>query len=147
MEQDQSNPVKRSATNVPSVLLAGFQSKEAENISLVLAQMGWEATSLSKEAEIESAFAAQRFDITVVDADHLEVFAPHFIARLRDSRGRSADATILAVGHSMLDGLKDQLMQSGANLVIPKPSDPRAYIVSFTRAATLRVQNIGAWRG
>ncbi len=143
MEQNQCTPRNRSPSVAPSVLLAGFPSDEVERIGAALDQMGWASTALGKEAEIQAAFTTTRFDVTVIDSEHLEVYAPHFIARLRGMQGPSSDATILAVHNSVFAGFKDQLSQAGADLVVPKPSDPRMYMINFIRAATYRLQNIG----
>jgi len=143
MEHDQSAPSHRGTSDTPRVLLAGFPKAEADTIAVALEQMGWAATALRKEADIEASFAAIRFDITVIDAEHLEVFAPPFIARLRSLQGSSSDATILAVDNSGFAGFKDQLAQAGADLVVPKPSDPKMYMINFTLAATCRLQRLG----
>ena len=129
--------------NQPKVLLAGFLNNEADSISSALDGMGWSATVLSKETHIEAAFAAERFDVTVIDTEHLEVFAPRFIVRLRAVGGPSSDTTILAVDNTIFAGFKEQLAQAGADLVVPKPSDPKMYMINFTRAATFRLQSIG----
>ena len=144
MKQKQFKPQNRVVSNAPSVLLAGFMQDEAKSIADALAKMEWKSTALTNEAEIESAFTEQRFDVTVIDAEKLEVFAPHFIGRLRGIASPSSDATILAVDNTAYEGFKEQLMQAGADLVVPKPSDPKMYILNFTRAATLRLQGIGA---
>lgn len=143
MEKNQFAPQPRGNSEIPRVLLAGFPNGETESIVAALDQMGWASTALWKEAEIEATFAATRFDVTVIDAEHLEVFAPHFIARLRSTQGPSSESTILAVDNSVFAGFKEQLDQAGADLVVPKPSDPKMYIINFTRAATFRLQSIG----
>ena len=143
MEQNQCAPQHRGTSDTPNVLLAGFPNAEAESIVAALDQMGWASTVLGNEAEIEAAFTTTRFDVTVIDAEHLEVFAPHFIARLRGMQGPSSDATILAVDNSTFAGFKEQLGQAGADLVVHKPTDPKMYMINFTRAATYRLQNIG----
>lgn len=142
MEQYQCTPPNSGTSATPIVLLAGFPIDEAECLVDALDQMGWAAIVLRKEAEIEAAFATTRFDVTVIDAEYLEVFAPHFIARLRGMEGPSSDATILAVDNSIFEGFKEQLVRAGADLVVPKPSDPKMYMINFTRAATHRLQNI-----
>ncbi len=144
MEQNELKPQYRVASNAPSVLLAGFVQDEAKSIADALAKMEWKSTALTDVDEIERAFTEQRFDVTVIDAENLEVFAPHFIARLRSTEGHSLEAPMLAVDSSAFEGLKEQLMQAGADLVVHKPSDPKMYILNFTRAATLRLQGIGA---
>ena len=143
MEQNQCAPQHRGTSDTPSVLLAGFPNAEAASIVAALDQMGWASTVLHKEAEIDAAFATTRFDVTVIDTNHLEVFAPHFIARLRGTPGPSSDATILAVDNAAFAGFTEQLNRAGADLVVPKPSDPKMYMINFTRAATHRLQNIG----
>lgn len=143
MEQNLSTPQHGGTSNSPHVLLAGFKSEEAETIAAALRQMDWLSTILLNEAEITAAFATKRFDVTVIDAEHLEVFAPHLVARLRGTQGPSSDATILVVDHSVFVGFQDQLTQAGADLVVPKPPDPKMYLINFTRAATFRLQSIG----
>ncbi|WP_299734032.1 hypothetical protein [uncultured Tateyamaria sp.] len=126
MEQNQCAPQHRSTSDTPSVLLAGFPNDEAERVVAALEQMGWASIVLNNELDIEVAFGTMRFDITVIDAEHLEVFAPHFIARLRGTQGPSSDATIIAVDNSAFAGFKEQLAEAGADLVVPKPSDPKS---------------------
>ena len=131
----------------PKVLLAGFPNDEADSIASAFGAMGWGSTVLSKEADIEAAFATERFDVTVIDTEHLEVFAPHFIRRLRTGGGPSSDATILAVDNTIYAGFKEQLAKAGADLIVPKPSDPKMFMINFLRAATFRLQDIGRKHG
>ncbi|MEM6565174.1 MAG: response regulator [Pseudomonadota bacterium] len=127
----------------PTVLLAGFTSDDANSISHALGNIGWISIHLTNASEIERASLSNRFDVIVVDAEKLEVYAPHFIARLRNTPGPSSSTTILAVTFFFLEGFQAQLVQSGADLVIAKPSDPKLYVVNVTRAATQRLQAVG----
>ena len=143
MEPKQWAPQHLGMSDAPHVLLAGFPSDEADSIIAALNQMGWFSTALEKEAEIEAAFSATRFDLTVIDAEHLEVFAPVFIARLRDKQGPSSDTAILAVDNSPFAGFKDQLIEAGADLIARKPADAEMYLFKFARAVTTRLQSVG----
>ena len=143
MEQKLRVSSARGRSDAPWVLLAGFLPDEADEISLAFKKMGWDTLNLRKEAEIEQAFFAHRFDVTAIDAENLEVSAPHLIERLRRARGLSSDATIVAVETCVLGEIQEQLMRSGADLVISRPRDPKLYMINFTRAATLRIQSIG----
>ncbi len=146
MEHLQRLPLDPGVPEMARVLLAGFPTEEAKSISTALDQLGCETICLYKEADVEASFVAQRFDVTFIDAEHFEVFAPHFITRLRGNGSPSSDATIIVVDNSMFSGFGDQLAQSGADLVVPKLSDPKMYMVNFTRAATVRLRNIGRER-
>jgi len=140
MEHNQYAAQERGALDAPNVLLAGFPRKESDYMASALRQMAWNSIALSKEEEIEAVFTTQRFDITFIDAEHIEVYAPHFIQRLRKACGPSSDTTIIAVDSSDFVGFKDQLVQSGADLVVPKPTNPKRYLINFTRAAAHRLQ-------
>jgi len=129
-------------SEAPSVLLAGFVESEADEISMALNKVGWNTISLQTISKIEQVFFEHRFDVTVVDAEHIEGAAESLIERLRNAKGLSSGATIVAVVNSLLQGLEAQLLQSGVDLVVPRPNDPKLYIIKFTRAATLRLRRI-----
>lgn len=143
MEQKSIAAQQRGTSDAPTVLLAGFLPEEAESITTALNQMDWLSTCLVKEAEIEVAFGLKRFDVTVIDEEHLDAAVPDLIARLRATQGPSSDATILVVSNNLCVGFKDQMAHSGADLVVQKPSDPKMYMINFTRAATFRLKKIG----
>lgn len=125
------------------VLLVGFLEPEQDAVKRVLEQISWNADASEDLDHSFALFLKERFDLTVIDIDNIPLYAPTVVAKARTSGGVSANATILAVGDYILPELNAQLLRAGVDLVIQKPSDPKQYIPSFVRAASLRLLSVG----
>lgn len=141
MEQDQPAHQYRVPSQPQKVLLAGFINDDAGIIAAALEQLGWPSIALNKEAEMDVALATQSFALILIDSHHIEIFAPHFIARIRQAQGLSSEASIIVVDNSGYANFKDSLAQSGANFVIDKRSSSSKCIMDVAQAELVRLQD------
>lgn len=106
--------------NSNRILLASFPTDGSCKVTQELEGQGYGVVAAKSADQARRMFETMAFDFVVVDVANIDVFAPRFIHQLRGSRTPSPNFTVVAVDSSGLEGLRLQLTQSGADLVVRK---------------------------
>ena len=122
-------------------LLVGFPNDEVAATSLVFQRMGWRLIGLHEETEILSVVTRQQMDIIIVDVENSNTSATLLIEEVRLSSCRSNNATIVAIADNCHEGLRRQLKQAGADLVVGRGTAPMYFFTDLMRAAISRLRN------
>lgn len=142
MSNVSSIPNRHPNHNAVKVLLAGFAEDEVLKASRLLSSVGWDVVSFGDHEEAIAALNSDWFDLTLVDIDNIDIFAPLFIARLRNGTGASRQCTILAIHEFVTEELTNQLLLAGADQILRKPSDPMTYVALLMRLSTQRLKTL-----
>ncbi len=140
MFTEHTDLTSQTAAEYPRVLFAGFIPVEADAIRQSLALERLTPVFVREHAELRKICKKEQFDFAVLDVGNIDVFAPQAIREFRACSGPSSDVAILAVDSITFEGLSDQLLRAGADLVIQKPSNPRNYLGGLSKAADLNRQ-------
>lgn len=103
----------------PQVLAVGFPPSVVEEILEEFGARGYNVVTASNAEQAETLFVTIYFDVTMIDVEHIDVFAPHLIHALRQSTGPSRTTEIIAIDKFAFAELKSQLMRSGGNQIVP----------------------------
>ncbi len=102
-------------------MLLGFSTKNNVLLYRPFAELDWNVLPERDVAAAVGYVSKLKFDLIVIDLDNVTLYPPDLIKKIRFRESEDSECKIVALGRYILPEFGNQILRSGADLVLPSP--------------------------